>query len=93
MPFNIVTILPVNVVGSAGSKICQALGQFGGKVNVLYHEYFCKNCKKYLRGVILLFKSSELLGSNLNYERAEDIAFLFKPEFYFSPSNKAIEKT
>ena len=93
MPFNIITILPAMLLGVPVVKFAQALGPFGGKVSRFASRIFLKNCEKiFTRGGLTHSNLQELLGSNLNYERADDIAFLFKPEFCLSLSNEAIEK-
>ena len=93
LPFNIATILPAMLLGVPVIKFAQALGPFGGILNRLAARKFLKNCEQiFTRGDLTHAYLQELLGSNLNYERADDIAFLFKTEYCLSLTDQVIEK-
>ncbi len=93
LPFNIATILPAMLLGVPVIKFAQALGPFGGILNRFVARKFLKNCEQiFTRGDLTHAYLQELLGSNLNYERADDIAFLFKPEYCLSLTDQVIKK-
>jgi colanic acid/amylovoran biosynthesis protein len=93
LPFNIATILPAIVLGVPVIKFAQALGPFGGFLNRLAARTFLKHCAKiFTRGERTHKHLTELLGSNLNYERADDVAFLFKPEYCKSIPSEGLEE-
>ena len=85
LPFNIATILPAILLGVPVIKFAQALGPFDGFLNRFAAKKFLKNCEQiFTRGDITHAHLQELMGSNFNYQRADDIAFLFKPEYSLS---------
>lgn len=93
LPFNIATILPAMLLGVPIIKFAQALGPFGGILNRFVAKKFLKNCEQiFTRGDITHAHLQELMGSNFNYERADDIAFLFKPEYCLSLTCHDLEK-
>jgi polysaccharide pyruvyl transferase WcaK-like protein len=93
LPFNIATILPAILLGVPVIKFAQALGPFGGFLNRLAARTFLKHCAQiFTRGECTHKHLTELLGSNLNYERADDVAFLFKPEYCKSIPSEGLEE-
>ncbi len=93
LPFNIATILPAMLLGVPIIKFAQAIGPFGGILNRFAAKKILKNCEQiFTRGDITHSHLQELMGSNFNYERADDIAFLFKPEYCLSLTCHDLEK-
>lgn len=93
LPFNIATILPAILLGVPVIKFAQALGPFGGFLNRFAARTFLKHCAQiFTRGERTHAHLKELLGSSLNYERADDVAFLFKPEYCKSLPSKGLEE-
>ncbi|MBK9441200.1 MAG: polysaccharide pyruvyl transferase family protein [Comamonadaceae bacterium] len=91
--FNIATILPAMLLGVTVIKFAQAMGPFGGFVNRLAARFFLSHCAQiFTRGERTHAHLKELLTSRLNYERADDVAFLFKPEYCLSIPRKGLEK-
>lgn len=93
LPFNIATILPAMVLGVPVIKFSQALGPFKGKLNCLLARFFLGRCSYiFTRGENTHSHVKRLLSNKKNYARADDIAFLFKPEYCLStPTNDLIE--
>lgn len=93
LPFNIATILPAMLLGVPVIKFAQALGPFGGGLNRFLARIFLKNCTQiFTRGDLTHAYLGGLLASSSNYERADDVAFLFKPEYCLSiPCNRLEE--
>jgi polysaccharide pyruvyl transferase WcaK-like protein len=93
IPFNIATILPAMLLDVPVVKFSQALGPFGGFVNRIAAQVFLKRCMKiFTRGRYTQGHVKDLLGASLNYESADDVAFLFKPEYCLSLPSKGLEK-
>jgi len=93
IPFNIATILPAMLLDVPVVKLSQALGPFGGFVNRIAAQVFLKRCMKiFTRGRYTQDHVKQLLGASLNYERADDVAFLFKPEYCLSLPSKGLEE-
>jgi polysaccharide pyruvyl transferase WcaK-like protein len=93
LPFNIATILPAIVLGVPVIKFAQAMGPFGGLLNRLAARTFLMHCARiFTRGERTHKHLTELLGTSLNYERADDVAFLFKPEYCKSMDSEGLEE-
>jgi polysaccharide pyruvyl transferase WcaK-like protein len=93
IPFNIATILPAMLLDVPVVKFSQALGPFAGFVNRIAAQVFLKRCMKiFTRGRYTQDHVKQLLGASLNYERADDVAFLFKPEYCLSLPSKGLEE-
>jgi polysaccharide pyruvyl transferase WcaK-like protein len=93
LPFNIATILPALFLGVPVIKLSQALGPFSGFINRITAKVFLNRCTKiFTRGRYTHDHVKKLLGANLNYERADDIAFLFKPKYCLSSPCQGLEE-
>jgi polysaccharide pyruvyl transferase WcaK-like protein len=93
LPFNIATILPAMLLGVPVIKFAQALGPFGGFLNRFTAQIFLRQCTKiFTRGERTHMHLKDLLGSSFIYERADDIAFLFKKEYCKSLPGKGLEE-
>ncbi len=93
LPFNIATILPAIVLGVPVIKFAQAMGPFGGLLNRLAARTFLMHCARiFTRGERTHKNLTELLGKSLNYERADDVAFLFKSEYCKSMDSEGLEE-
>jgi polysaccharide pyruvyl transferase WcaK-like protein len=85
LPYNIATILPAVIVGTPVVKFAQALGPFQERLNAYLARLSLVRCTMiFARGDSTLDHLRHLLEHAGNYRRANDIAFLFKPEFSLS---------
>lgn len=81
LPFNMATILPAIILGVPVVKFSQALGPFNTTTNRLAAKYFLPKCNMiYTRGETTHTHMLKLFPKNGNIQRANDIAFLFRPE-------------
>jgi polysaccharide pyruvyl transferase WcaK-like protein len=94
LPFNIATILPAMLLRVPVVKIAQAMGPFNSFINQFASKIFLSRCLKvFTRGEGTHRHLSELMNQEQkNFERADDIAFLFKPEFCVSQPAKAVDE-
>jgi colanic acid/amylovoran biosynthesis protein len=85
LPFNIATILPALLLGVPVIKFAQAMGSFGGLINRIAAKFFLSRCTHiFTRGEHTHSHLQQLLPNKKNFERADDIAFLFKPQYCLS---------
>ncbi|MGX9418779.1 polysaccharide pyruvyl transferase family protein [Vibrio sp. WJH972] len=83
--FNIATILPALIVGVPVVKLSQAMGPFNTQPNRLAAKIFLGACDQiFTRGDKTHSYLVDLLGDSKNYQRADDVAFHFKPRWSFS---------
>lgn len=94
IPFNIATILPAMLLGVPVIKFSQAMGPFNAQPNRLAARIFLGRCRQiFTRGEITHSYLSELLSDKMIYQRASDMAFLFRREFCLSqPADGLKEK-
>lgn len=91
--FNIATILPAMILGIPVIKFAQAMGSFKSLINRFAANYFLGRCQQvFTRGEKTNSYLHELFGDRQIYQRANDIALLFKPEFCLSQEVIEIEK-
>ncbi len=90
LPFNIATLLPAMILGVPVIKFAQAMGPFNGGLNRWLATIVLGGCTRlFTRGERTHSHIQSLLGAKGNYERADDVAFLFKPEYCLStPSDQ-----
>ena len=85
LPFNIATILPALLLGVPVIKFAQAMGSFEGLINRLVAKFFLSRCSYiFTRGEHTHSHLRQLLPNKNNFERADDIAFLFQPQYCLS---------
>lgn len=85
IPFNIATILPAMLLGVPVIKFAQAMGPFKSQPNRLAAQLFLGRCQQiFTRGEKTHSYLCELFGNKAIYQRADDIAFLFKREYCIS---------
>lgn len=94
LPFNVATILPAMLVGTPVVKLAQAMGPFNSRLNLLVSRFFLGRCRHiFTRGEKTQDHLKRLLKRATNFERADDVAFLFKPDYCLSrPSGVFQEK-
>lgn len=91
LPFNVATILPAILLGVPVIKFSQALGPFQGFLNRILAKFFLLRCQKiFTRGNYTHNYVKGLLTRHNNYERADDVAFLFNTQYNFSYTNKLL---
>lgn len=90
LPFNIATLLPAMILGIPVIKFAQAMGPFNDGLNRWLARTILGRCTRlFTRGERTHSHIQSLLGGKGNYERADDVAFLFKPEYCLStPSDQ-----
>lgn len=85
LPFNIATILPALLLGVPVIKFAQAMGSFEGLINKFAAKFFLSRCTFiFTRGEHTQSHLQQLLPNKNNFERADDIAFLFQPQYCLS---------
>ncbi|MEZ0121966.1 MAG: polysaccharide pyruvyl transferase family protein [Candidatus Reddybacter sp.] len=83
--FNIATILPAMLLGVPVIKFSQAMGSFKSLTNKVAARFFLGRCQQvFTRGETTHSYLQELFGNKPIYQRANDVAFLFRPEFCLS---------
>ena len=93
LPFNIATILPAMILGVPVIKFAQAMGPFVKVSNRLAAKLFLGNCRQiFTRGEKTHSHLQSLLGQKKNYQRADDVAFLFESEFCLSTPDGDFDK-
>lgn len=92
LPFNILTILPAMMLGVPVVKFSQAMGPFKNPINRLAAKIMLRWCTKvFARGAITAGNLTELAGK-VDWERADDIAFLFAGEDTLTEQGIAVEQ-
>ena len=85
IPFNIATLLPALLLGVPVVKFAQAMGPFRSLTNRLAARLVLGRCRHiFTRGARTHAHLQELFGDRPLYQRADDLAFLFRPEFCLS---------
>ena len=94
LPFNIATILPAMLLNVPVVKFSQAVGPFKSFINRISAQLLLGRCKQiFSRGDKTHYYLQDLFGQKQIYQRANDIAFLFRPEFCVSlPANNLLSK-
>lgn len=93
LPFNIATILPALLLKVPVIKFAQALGPFNGMINKVLAKIFLSRCARiFTRGEKTQAHMTKLLPNNNNYERADDVAFLFQPHYSLSTPATGLEE-
>lgn len=93
LPFNIATILPALLLKVPVIKFAQALGPFNGLINKVLAKIFLSRCARiFTRGEKTQAHMTKLLPNNNNYERADDVAFLFQPHYSLSTPATGLEE-
>lgn len=83
--FNIATIWPAMLLGVPVVKFAQALGPFTTRLNRMTARIFLGRCRMiFARGETTYSHLDALLGESRNYQRADDVAFLFQTKFCIS---------
>jgi colanic acid/amylovoran biosynthesis protein len=91
--FDMAIILPAMLLSVPVIRFSQALGPFRTLLNRFVARIFLSNCTKiFTRGKYTHSHLKSLLELHLNYERADDIAFMFKPEYCFSTPREGLSK-
>lgn len=92
LPFNIATILPALLLGVPVIKFAQAMGSFEGLINRFAAKFFLSRCTYiFTRGEHTHSHMQQLLPNKNNFERADDIAFLFKPQYCISTATGELD--
>ena len=92
LPFNILTILPAMMLGVPVVKFSQAMGPFKNPINRLAAKIMLRLCTKvFARGEITAANLTELAGG-VQWERADDIAFLFAGDDTLTEMGEPVEK-
>lgn len=82
LPFNIATLFPAFLLSVPVIKFAQAVGPFKGSVNRLASRLFLSRCKQvFTRGAQTQKHLEAFVPDQTLYQRANDVAFLFKPAF------------
>lgn len=82
LPYNVATLLPAIILGVPVIKLSQAMGPFDKQPNKAVAKYFLSRCKAvFARGESTLSYLTDLLGSSDNIKFADDLVFLFRPEY------------
>lgn len=93
IPFNIATILPAMLVDIPVIKFAQAMGPFESQPNRLAAKLFLGRCQHiFARGEKTNSYLRDLFGDKSFYQRADDVAFLFKPEDCLSAPAAGLEQ-
>jgi len=91
--FNIATILPSMLLGVPVIKFSQAMGSFKSLTNRVAARYFLGRCQQvFTRGEKTHSYLKELFGDQSIYQRANDVALLYRPEFCLSQELVNIEQ-
>ncbi|PHR30067.1 MAG: hypothetical protein COA36_01405 [Desulfotalea sp.] len=94
LPFNVATILPALLLGVPVIKFAQAMGPFTNLVNRIIAKVFLGRCRQiFTRGEKTNSHLQTLFGEKVNYQRADDIAFLFEGEFSLSAPGSEFDET
>lgn len=92
LPFNIATILPAMLLGVPVVKFAQAVGPFDHRLNRLAARHVLAHCKQlFARGEKTLNNLEAVFKNSNFYQRADDIAFLFRPEYTLSKNEASID--
>jgi polysaccharide pyruvyl transferase WcaK-like protein len=93
IPFNIATILPAMLLSVPVVKFAQAMGPFKSLPNRWAARLFLGRCRHiFTRGEKTHSYLKGLLSDKGNYQRADDVAFLFKREYCISTGTAGFEK-
>lgn len=93
IPFNIATIWPAMVLGVPVVKFAQALGPFSERWNRWSAKLFLPRCRQiFTRGEVTQRNLEALMPEGKNYQRADDLAFLFSPEYCLSRAEENVEE-
>lgn len=93
IPFNIATLLPALLLGVPVVKFAQAMGPFRSLTNRLAARLVLGRCRRiFTRGARTHAHLQELFGDRPLYQRADDLAFLFRPEFCLSRPAAGLEE-
>lgn len=92
LPFNIATILPAMLLGVPVVKFAQAVGPFLHPLNRLAARYVLARSKQlFARGDKTLGNLEAVFKPADFYQRADDVAFLFRPEYTLSRREASID--
>ena len=92
LPFNIATILPAMVLGVPVVKFAQAVGPFDHGINRIAARLVLARCHQvFARGDETLRNLQAVFANPRLYQRANDVAFLFRPEHALSRAEASIE--
>ena len=93
LPFNVATIAPALVLGVPVVKVAQAMGPFHSIVNRLTARVFLGRCERiFTRGAWTDRHVRDLLGSLEKIQRADDVAFLFTPDYGLSRPGEGVDQ-
>ena len=85
LPFNIATLWPSMILGVPVVKLSQAMGPFHTLPVCLSAQLFLQRCRLiFTRGEQTHRHLDELFGPRATIQRADDVAFLFRPSYCFS---------
>lgn len=85
LPFNVATILPAMLMGVPVVKFAQAVGPFHRSLNRFAARHVLARCQQvFARGEETLHNLETAFGGKQFYQRANDVAFLFRPEYSLS---------
>lgn len=91
--FNIATILPAMILGVPVIKFSQAMGSFKSLTNRIAGKCFLGRCRQiFTRGEKTHSYLQELFEDSTIFQRANDVALLFTPEFCISQEVVGIEE-
>jgi polysaccharide pyruvyl transferase WcaK-like protein len=92
LPFNIATILPAMLLRVPVVKFAQAVGPFCSPLNQFAARHVLARCNRvFARGDKTLSNLADAFKDVTFYERADDVAFLFQPEYTLSKCEASIE--
>ena len=92
LPFNIATILPAMLLGVPVVKFAQAMGPFCQRLNRMAARLFLAQCRQvFARGEGTLLNLRETFAACSFFQRANDVAFLFRPEQSLSRQEVTVE--
>ncbi|MHB9140069.1 MAG: polysaccharide pyruvyl transferase family protein [Victivallaceae bacterium] len=93
LPFNIATILPAMILGVPVVKFAQAVGPFRNRITQFAARHILARCRQvFARGDKTFEHLADFFPDAGFYQRADDIAFLFCPEFCQSTKADNIEE-
>lgn len=91
LPYNILRIWPALLLGVPVINLAQALGPFKNPLVRLSARLFLPRCARiYARGAVTAEHLRDLGLPADRWERADDVAFLYKPEYSLSAENDAL---
>jgi len=92
LPFNIATILPAMLLGVPVVKFAQAVGPFDHWLNRLAARLVLARCRQvFARGDETFRNLQAVFANGRFYQRANDAAFLFRPEHALSRAEASIK--